>query len=293
MDSIEIKNQTFEFRENGQPVKTMKIPFEVLSNSKEFIPASGKPQASRPEASWIAMQKVISLLDLRNIVNRIDAIYVSSDEANHPLTTEEKALYGDEIPVKMWIFNRIIARIVLTIPDAETPEGMESAIAFAYNKNGIQIAFGTNVQICSNFSILRYNETFQTYGDKKIPYEDLMAHLAQFIDNLPQWQAEEFALIQKMQDTDAGTLEDINGLIGALLRAAVNANLNAESSALNITEVAEMTRTIISEPVTNVWDLYNVGTKVLNFGGKVNLLEVVDKHIMWRNVIFDKYQIEL
>ncbi len=292
---VTVKDQVFAFKENGKDMKTLRIPFEILANSKEFLASSGKPQASRPEASWITMQKLMQLLDLRNIVHEVEAIYVASEDSYAPLTTEEKNLYLSEIPVKMWIFNRLIAKISLTTPDANVPEGMKAVIAFSYNKNGIQIAFGTGVNICSNFSILS-GRVFQTYGENKIPYENLIAEVARYIDNLPQWQENEYAMINSMINTSVGIQSDIDELVGILLTAAVRANMNGDLSALNITEVSEMVREIIktdSEDFKNVWHMYNVGTFVLNFTNKVNLIDAIDKHVMWRDVILEKYGIPL
>jgi hypothetical protein len=195
----------------------------------------------------------------------------------------------------MWIFNRLIARITLVTPEESSMPGMTAAIAFAYNKNGIQIAFGTNVNICSNFSILS-GRVFQTYGENKVSYDDIMTSVAQYIDNLPQWQAAEYEMIQAMQNTAVGTLSDVNEIIGILLRAAVTANMKNDLSALNITEVSELVRELIStkpEEFRNVWHLFNVGTFVLNFSGKVNFIDAIDKHVMWRDVVLQKYDIPL
>lgn len=292
---MDIKDQIFEFKEDGFPVKTMIIPFDVLASSKEFIPSSGKPQASRPEASWVLIQNLMHLLDLRQIVNTIDAIYVSADDSFHPLTTEERGLYSEGIPTKLWIFNRLIARIMITTPDGKEPEGMTSSIAIGYNKNGIQIAFGTNVNICSNFSILA-GKVFQTYGPNKTLYENLMTEIEQYIDDLPRWQQAEYDMIVSMQNTWVGIQSDIDELVGILLTTAIKANLNGDTSALSITEVSELVREIIrSEPeeFTTVWQLFNLGTFVLNLNGKVNFIDAIDKHVMWRDVILAKYGLPL
>jgi hypothetical protein len=290
MNEENIKDQIFNFDQ-----KTMKIPFEILANSKEYLPSSGKPQASRPEASWITLQKVCQLLDLHNIVNTIDAIFVAADDSFAPLTTEEKQIYGSNVPVKMWIFNRLIARISMIIPEAESMEGTKASIAFGYNKNGIQIAFGTGVDICSNFCIL-HGKVFQTYGDNKTGYPELIEVLGAYIDKLPQWQLKEYAMIQTMINTEVGEESDIDELFGILLRSAVLANSTGNLSALNITEVSELVREVIKtkpEDFRNVWDLYNVGTSLINFSGKVNLIDAIDKHSMWRDVIFEKYDVSL
>lgn len=195
---------------------------------------------------------------------------------------EEK--YGPKA-VEAHILRRIFCNI--NISDFDDDE-YSTNIAMAFHQNGIQVAYGNLIKICTNQCILGKKQSFYTYGKGAIPFDKIIEELQNWLFNTPQRKIiEEREIINRMKNTPVNG-DEMMKIFGMLNVARVLHDTNEKSIRMN--DVYPLNQGQISTFIEkivlrhrinnelNLWDIYNTATELY----KPHLMEI--PNIMSQNI---------
>lgn len=195
---------------------------------------------------------------------------------------EEK--YGPKA-VEAHILRRIFCNI--NISDFDDDE-YSTNIALAFHQNGIQVAYGNLIKICTNQCILGKKQSFYTYGKGAIPFDKIIEELQNWLFNTPQRKIiEEREIINRMKNTPVNG-DEMMRIFGMLNVARVLHDTNEKSIRMN--DVYPLNQGQISTFIEkivlrhrinnelNLWDIYNTATELY----KPHLMEI--PNIMSQNI---------
>ncbi len=149
---------------------------------------------------------------------------------------------------------------------------MNLRIGLGYNENGMTLAFGSNIKICSNMTIMGADHMINTAGSNGLKFNDFMQLLDHRINELEgSWNFYEKTIaLLKDKTIKNGSLYE---MIGILNKAAVEeAYYGGKNSPFNISENSLFIKELINNNVFgidddkqehNYWDLFNIGTNIL------------------------------
>lgn len=150
---------------------------------------------------YVLIERLKQILDDNDLPYELSPIYVTSGGPKaYPGVTKIVALeneYG-EGSLQAHVLRRLITSF--NIKRGETDETTQS-IAVAYHQQGIQVAFGPNIKICSNQCILGSNNRFQTYGDNKLNIERLFQIVSDWILNYDSIRKRDITILENMKNT--------------------------------------------------------------------------------------------
>lgn len=195
---------------------------------------------------------------------------------------EEK--YGPKA-VEAHILRRIFCNI--NISDFDDDE-YSTNIALAFHQNGIQVAYGNLIKICTNQCILGKKQSFYTYGKGAIPFDKIIEELQNWLFYTPQRKIiEEREIINRMKNTPVNG-DEMMRIFGMLNVARVLHDTNEKSIRMN--DVYPLNQGQISTFIEkivlrhrinnelNLWDIYNTATELY----KPHLMEI--PNIMSQNI---------
>jgi hypothetical protein len=145
-------------------------------------------------------------------------------------------------------------------------------LAFNFNQLGQQVAFGSHVYACTNGCFFGSN-IMATYGASKVSLKDLFFRLGEWMDGFEDKRKNDHTYISNMMKQKA-ELSDFPIIIGDLMILATKANLKSEEELnvpFNVTQVSDFTKDYVKKlpqitkfPIKTAWDVYNIGTRLLN-----------------------------
>jgi len=148
-------------------------------------------------------------------------------------------------------------------------EEMNMRIGLSYNDRGVALAFGTNIKVCSNMTIIGAKNMIYSYGPNKVPFDKFMELAQKNINELDETFKFYNETIMSLKGKLA-TKDDLFNIIGKLEHLAVqNAYVDTKIAApLNIGETSSFTKELIKanafgNEINTLWDVFNVGTAVL------------------------------
>jgi len=268
--------ETFDFTKK-EKVKT--IDYGLLQQSAKLLDASRMPPRNRPLEHYELIDQVGTLLDKNSLDVTLQDIWVSYAGARFSESASTKQADGD---IDRWHFNRLVTMYKI---NNEANDNDTGAVAIGYTENGIQIAWGTQVNICQNMSIFG-NWVISTYGKNSIQ------DLAKIFTILNAW-AQRFSIkrefdhmiFNEMSTVDFGELAATNA-IGELYTNAVHNVIDKKIEApLNTDQISAITKMYIKEPNKDnisLYDFYNYGTNTLNPGAKkIDISVIYDRNQMF------------
>lgn len=272
-------NEIFSFTKEET---TRDISLEMLCQSLMVRDSRGQSPSNRPIQSWELIDEIHGLCTAAGLDVEIKHIYVQQNGSNPVINQNEKELYlaGDNIPITKWLFNKVAFMIAIHHPeDTETT----TTIVASYHQQGIQVAWGQHVGLCSNMCIFGSN-TMYTFGPDSVPFDKMRVILNEWILTFDEKRNEDLKIIRDMKRVilNNDVMEEIlNNLIGRLFRKAVRKNyFKGKDYVLDMTKVGMLVRNIEEkyelrkqlEPTSNsydqdmqitLWDVYNWGTEIL------------------------------
>lgn len=146
---------------------------------------------------------------------------------------------------------------------------MNMKIGLSYNERGVAVAFGTNIKICSNMTIMGAKNMIYSYGPEKVPFDKMIELIEKNIQEMDQSWKYYNEMIEKLKGKVASP-QELYTIVGKLHKLAVaNSYINGvNSSPLNIGETSNFTKELLlagafESEVSTLWDVFNVGTEVL------------------------------
>lgn len=278
--------------EEKEKVKT--IDLETLRATASLAEHSGRLPASKPVEHHQFIDMVGDRLRGSNHLYRLDPIYVSKNESKRIMLLDTEKVGTPQ----SYLFERLITRLQITDPALST-DHYNSAIAIGYTEKGLQVAFGTNVHICSNMSIFgsRY---MSTYGPSKLPFEKMIDLIEKYIQELPKIAEHDFQLFEKMNNIQLTDANIMNVLGKMQVNAVQNTYFAGQNNGLNISQTTAFTKGLIADHADvlhdaslSLFDFYNIGTQILHPDRAYDTSSVWEDTAAWGNFVVNEFDVHL
>lgn len=258
-----------EFQMNGNQVtKTSKgkSPISIQIDNKDFM--DSKPFWNQSKIVTMNAHDVMS-----DVLGMLKEQYPSIDNWGKTFVYRDKVdIHGytdsynpngsipmihPDVPISDLAFSRVIAKMNILGDDK-----YNASIALKWEPTQIQIAIGTNVRICDNFNILGASTFLKT--NRSLTYENIRFELK---ERLLQIESQFGASIETINNLIAKpiTAKQTRFILGDLIT-----KYDYDQPIINFTDIHEISRKVVDfekkgNPVTNLWDLTNIGTDILKF----------------------------
>jgi len=243
--------------------------------------------------------KILEMTVKIGLTAKIEPIYAAQNKAKLfqgvSVLPELEEIHGKN-SVKAHILRRVLTRVV--IYDMED-EISNTSIAISYHQNGIEVALGPNIKVCSNQCILGSGRYLKTYGNDKMPgYEKMLEVLEDWLYQFKEKRQEDQEILKKLMDYPVN-YSDMSKIIGELslmrvgrddLKMTVDyplqqGQINRVSKAY-LLDVKDRRENNKEEDIT-LYDVYNYGTAEL----KPEQMEI--PNVLMQNAAFGNYVINL
>lgn len=255
------------------------ITLDELKQSIRVSGKFGKVLASRPIQSWELMALIMQLMEEYQLNYTQDIIYVQRKNSHIMINEEEKNMgfTKEACPIHRWLFDKLLTKWTIPfVSDSLDKVG----IAMGFNDDGIELAFGIDINICSNFNIMGGNimRTYTYGGTPAATFDYIKLKLADWFANFQQMVHVETSIMNAMKEFTIGNPSIIKQVIGELYVKAINHAYGSKVIAPFDTHgISMMVQSYISQRnptvISNAWDLYNWGTNIMK-PGTVDLADI-------------------
>lgn len=192
------------------------------------------------------------------------------------------------------VIRKLVTRInITTMQNKET----QASIGIGFNQHGIILAFGQNVFVCSNMSIWGEN-VISNYGSSKMGTQEVLARFDDWMAGYEVKRKIDLKIISAMKRREASH-KIIPDLIGQMQMAAVRqAYLKGEQAPFNISQITDFTKNYLKRlqneeqlEIRNIWDLYNIGTRLLRANEMRDLEPIFHQNQVFGNFLMDKFSL--
>lgn len=253
--------------------KAVTIPFGLLSQSIRHEGKYGNSLETKPVQIWNLVD------DMKNNLNKNEINYVLGDifiqkRSSAALLNDSDRNAGYNrynAPISKWKFDKVIAHI--TIPNITKP-GVNAHIALTLNEQGLTIAYGMNVHVCSNFSVMGGSvlRTYTYNGQHGTGWDTIQIFLNLWTKNLEQLFKIQSGIMENMQNTTIKDERTVQKIVGILYQNAIRqAYFRGAETPFDTHSLSQFVQEMLrqrkeEEKIGNVWDLYNWGTSVMKPG---------------------------
>lgn len=183
---------------------------------------------------------------------------------------EEK--YGPKA-IEAHLLRRILTKVIIS--DLENDES-NTSMAISFHQEGLELAFGPNIKICSNQCIFGAERYMRTYGGAgKMPgYEKMIEVTGEWFANFTENRNRDLAIMEKMKAIQV-TYRDMAEMVGQLSFMRVGRDdlgLKVENplSQKQINQVSKQYLEAVQdrkkagqEITMSLFDVYNLGTSTM------------------------------
>ena len=290
---VKPESRVLDFDSNKVEILTLD---ELKMTSPERVYGSGQLNGI---AHHQFITKILEMTVKIGLTAKIEPIYAAQNKAKLfqgvSVLPELEEIHGKN-SVKAHILRRVLTRVV--IYDMED-EISNTSIAISYHQNGIEVALGPNIKVCSNQCILGSGRYLKTYGNDKMPgYEKMLEVLEDWLYQFKEKRQEDQEILKKLMDYPVN-YSDMSKIIGELslmrvgrddLKMTVDyplqqGQINRVSKAY-LLDVKDRRENNKEEDIT-LYDVYNYGTAEL----KPEQMEI--PNVLMQNAAFGNYVINL
>lgn len=295
--------ETFGF-EPDQNVKEVTI--NQLKQSIRVEGKHGRVLATRPVQSWDVLLYILSLMNESEVNHQMEHIYVQKRNSFPMINDVDKKELGysrENCPINKWMFDKIATSFL--VPNIGN-DLVGARIGMSFNDEGIQIAFGMNVKVCSNFAIMggQIMSTFKRGSNESLSWQSIEITLKEWIRTLDQKMKVEMDLMNRMIETPIEDPAIIDRVIGGLYKRAIDQAYGSKTLApFDTAGMSQFTQNVLkanggirdhefnaAAGIHNVWDLYNYGTNVMK-PGMVDIAEIQTSSFLFADHLFNEFEI--
>ena len=182
--------------------------------------------------------------------------------------------------------------------DTHASHDISNLLRVEYSDRGTTVSFGKMVLVCSNGMTAFRGDILSTYGNDKMPYENILEVVKSWMNELEKKSVAYDNLIGHMMRSPIPDGDALAQLIGKLQqRAVAQAYLNGPQAPLNISQVSNFTKNVMTnydenpEDMQSLWDLYNVATN-LQKPTLIDSSTISNTNFAMTNFIMDEYGID-
>lgn len=213
---------------------------------------------------------LLSDLTSRGFTAEIDQLFISKNGIINPteLQVEKSRQKGREGLKSVDDINGIIIRNCIGRIDIKGKDfddgGSNQQIAISYNKSGVALAMGTNVQICSNMSIFG-GQMVANYGNSSMPMMRMLEILASWIQNMKMLRLRDMAIHKALKEKEIDPVTEVDLVIGNLHRL-VEMNLKNKKivAPISHSRIHDIQRGMLSHEgeIATAYDFFMAATQV-------------------------------
>jgi hypothetical protein len=305
MQREEVSVREIDYFGFKQEETVSEVSINQLEQSIRVEGKHGRALSTRPVQSWNVINYITSVMSLAEVNNTMEHIYVQKRNSFPMINDNDKKLgYNRErCPIDQWLFDKIAVSFM--IPNIGN-DLVGARIGLSFDENGIQIAFGMNVHVCSNFAIMggQIMSTFKRGSNEPLSWDSIMIVLKDWMFNLDQKMKLEIDLMNRMIETEI--IEDgvVNRVIGGLYKRAIDQAYGTKALApFDTAGMSNFVQNIIKSEnkvedhtfdknfgIRNVWDLYNYGTQIMK-PGSVDIADIQNSSFLLADHLFTEFDI--
>lgn len=230
---------------------------------------------------WEFIEKATDVIENAGLKYELEPIWAAQnqDKARPGVSVIDRMReeYGDH-SLRSYLLRRLFSRIIISDMEDELSN---TAVALSYNQMGFQLAYGPNVKICQNLSILGADKFMTTYANEnKMPNPARMLEvLGDWLKNFKNIRKEEMNTIMNMQAIpveEREVMEIVGDLTMRRLKKDNNKLFDKEPvPPLNQSQIAKFTMAYLTDNKNqrrddnisySVWDIYNFATELYKPG---------------------------
>ena len=263
------ENQFFDFEKQ-------KVQVLTLDKLKRTVKENRGDDRTCPHGIYhfMLVQKILDMCAEQGYNAEVYDLFATNNRDKQTpgvsLNPEIEAQYGERA-VEAHTLRRIYANIRLK--DFDTDE-VTTNMAVAYTQKGIQIAFGRNVKVCHNQTILgsgQFISDYQCRADSpKTTLEGMMTVVSGWLTNAQNIVIKDDETIERMKNSVL-TAEQIYTILGMLMSIRVahdtavkKIRYSGETYPLNQAQLSKFTENLLvkqkDEGQITAWSFYNAAT---------------------------------
>jgi hypothetical protein len=296
----EIEMFGFAPDENAKEITMAQLEQSIRVEGKH-----GRLLQSRPVQSWNIMAYILGLLEQADVNHTMEHVYIQKRSSFPMINDQDKHLgYSREnCPINKWLMDKVVASFLIPNIGNDLVGGR---IGMLFNDDGIQIAFGMDVHVCSNFAIMggQIMSTFKRGSNEPLSWQSIEIQLKDWVNNLDQKMKLEMDLMTRMIETEIHEPAVIDRIIGGLYKRAIDQAYGSKALApFDTAGMSNFTQNILkanngvkdnefdaSIGIRNVWDLYNYGTQIMK-PGIVDISDIQNSSFLFADHLFNEFQI--
>lgn len=282
------------------------ITLSQLEKSIRVEGKHGRVLQTRPVQSWNVMEFIIGLLTQAEVNHTMEHIYVQKRNSFPMINDADKKIgYSREIcPINKWLFDKIAVSFL--VPNVGN-DLAGARIGMSFNEDGIQIAFGMHVHVCSNFAIMggQIMSTFRRGSAEPYSWQSIEIQLKDWIQNLDQKMKVELQLMERMMEKEIKEPAVLDRVIGGLYKRAIDQAYGSKALApFDTYGMSNFVQNVLKAQggnirdhvfdaevgIRNVWDLYNYGTQIMK-PGMVDIAEIQNSSYLYADHLFNEFEI--
>ena len=285
-------NRTFDFENN----KVEQLTLDELRLTYKENDIYGNPL--KDFYHYEVIDKINSMVEEAGLNHNIHQLFAAQNkDKTQPgvvILPQAEEKYGHKA-IEAHILRRIFCNI--NISDFDTDQ-YSTNIAIAFHQNGIQVAYGNMIRICTNQCILGKDQSFYTYGKGAMPFDEIIDNVRNWLFNSPERKIlEERDIIDRMRNFPVSG-EEMTKIIGMLNMARVLHDTSHKSIRINDTyplnqgQISTFVENIVlkhqEQHELSLWDIYNTATELY----KPHLMEIpniISQNVAMVEFIKDKY----
>jgi len=268
--------------------KAMEITFEELQSSIGVRNNRGEYNKALPMKHADFIEQIAASVSNDYDVS-IGKIFVPKNRIGvvHEMDPERKGL------ISASMFRSLIGEIHLN--NLRNDE-MNMKLAINVTERGVTLAQGTNVQICSNMTIMGASNMISTMGRQGLPFDKFQELFNSWIPNMGETFNKYVTIVDQMKNIQLGNNGQIQELLGELQIAAIKGAYERgyHDAPLNLSELSKLTQDLIKKPnflndePMSLWDIFNDFTFVQSHSEQ-NIDTKVEDMIRTSDFLLKKY----
>lgn len=229
----------------------------------------------------------------------LDPIYAAQNKAKLfqgvSILPDLENIHGKN-SIRAHILRRVLTRVVVS--DFED-EISNQAIAISYHQDGIEVAMGPNIKVCSNQCILGRGMHLRTYGNGKLPgFEKMLEIIEDWLFTFKEKRLRDQELLKQLMEykVDYASMSKIIGELSLMRVGKDELGIMVEYP-LSQGQINRVSKAYLSDitkrrdegkdQIVSLYDVYNYGTAEL----KPGLMEI--PNVLVQNAAFGDYVLSL
>ena len=289
-------NEFLDFTEK----KVQQLSMEQLRISN--IPKIGGGEFQNGIRHYDLFDSITNIFENEGYRPEMDKMYAASSREAIPgvETSEELESQFGKGNIKTFTFRKLLTKI--NLPVLSDSEKIES-LAVSYHQSGIQVAYGPNIRICSNMTILGSSYSFQLgLRDSKNDINRLFNVIRGWMNVAESRWLWENKIIELMKSREV-TIEQFQQFVGliTLMRLSKEKSyvLPLNQGQLNVVaqkyvdELDSRKEKGMQGSTMSLWEIYNMGTSVHKPEDMQSIQDIIPSNTSFGNVVSEFFGVPL